>query len=76
MIETYLSSLSLVPTTVASEQLQFMAQWVLAHEKLLELASQFDLFPAQRHVMSDTMLAEVVRQHTMIHTVVSEPSER
>lgn len=76
MIETYQSSSSLVPTTVASEQLQFVEQRVLAREKLLELASQFDLFPDQRQVMSDTMLAQLVRQHIRIHTVASEPSER
>lgn len=76
MIETRQSASSLVPTTVANEQLQFVEQRVLARKNLLALAAQFDLFPGLRQTMSDTMLAELVRRHITINTVAAEPSER
>ena len=76
MIETPQASSSLVPTTVAGEQLQFVEQRVLAREKLLEVAAQFDLFPGLRDTMSDTMLAELVRKHVTIHTVAGNPTDR
>jgi uncharacterized protein involved in exopolysaccharide biosynthesis len=69
---------SLVTTTVASERMQFIEQRVLAREKLLALADRFGLFPALRETMSDSRLAELMRQHIVldIQTVVPGPSEQ
>ena len=76
MVETTPTSSSLLPETVMSEQLQFIEQRVLAREKLLALANEFDLFPGARDEMSSTMLADLVRRHINIHTVAAEPTAR
>ncbi|MDI6025829.1 hypothetical protein QBK99_06455 [Corticibacterium sp. UT-5YL-CI-8] len=76
MIDTPQSQSTLLPATVTSEQLQFVEQRVLAREKLLALANEFDLFPGVRQTMSDTMLAELVRRQVNITTVATESSER
>lgn len=76
MIEAPQTSSSLVPATVAGEQLQFVEQRVMAREKLLDVAARFDLFPGLRKTMSDTMLAQLVRQHITIHTVAGDPTDR
>lgn len=70
------SPTSLLPATVASEQLQFIEQRVLARDKLLALAERLDLFAEQRSAMSQSKLAQLMRQHILIHSVASEPSER
>lgn len=76
MVEPTPASSMLLPETVMSEQLQFIEQRVLAREKLLALANEFDLFPGARAEMSTTMLADLVRQHININTVAAEPSAR
>lgn len=76
MVETTPSSPGLLPESVMSEQLQFIEQRVLAREKLLALANEFDLFPGAREEMSSTMLADLVRKHINIHTVAAEPTAR
>lgn len=76
IIESPQSSTSLVPSTVANEQLKFVEQRVLARENLLKLASKYDLFPGPRQSMSDTMFAQLVRNHITIFTMAAEPSDR
>lgn len=75
MIEAPETSSTLLPTMLTSEQLQFVEQRVLAREKLLALAKEFDLFPGVRETMSDTMLAELIRRHISINTVAAESSD-
>lgn len=76
LIEAPQPSTSLVPSTVATEHLQFIEQRVLARDKLLALADKLHLFPGQRSAMSETKLAQLIRQNISIDTVVTEPSER
>lgn len=76
MIETSQPSSTLMPTTVASEHLRFVEQRVLARDNLLALAEKFDLFPGLRQTMSDTKLADMVRNQISIQTVAAEPSDR
>ncbi|UVK40211.1 hypothetical protein LHFGNBLO_001650 [Mesorhizobium sp. AR10] len=76
LIEAPQSPTSLVPSTVATEHLQFVEQRVLARDKLLALAEKIHLFPGLRNTMSETKLAQLIRQNISINTMVTEPSDR
>lgn len=67
---------ALVQSTVANERLQFIEQRVLARDNLLELARKFGLFPDLAGQVSNTQLAQIVRNQIVITTRASEASEQ
>jgi uncharacterized protein involved in exopolysaccharide biosynthesis len=67
---------SLVSSTVANERMQIIEQRVLARENLLSLVNKFNLFPQMRAELSDTKVAELVRNQVTIRTAISEPSDQ
>lgn len=76
LIEAPRSQTSLVPGTIANEHMQFIEQRVLARNKLIALADKINLFPELRKTLSETRLAQLIRQRIVIRTVAADPLER
>lgn len=63
---------SLVNPTVGNERLQLIEQRLLTRESLLALADKFNLFPEARATLPKAKLAELVRNHLVLDTMVAE----
>lgn len=63
---------TLVNPTVANERLQLIEHRLLTRESLLSLAEKFDLFPEARATLPKVKVAELVRSHLVLNTMVAE----
>lgn len=63
---------TLVNPTVANERLQLIEQRLLTRESLLSLAIKFNLFPEARATLPKVKVAELVRDHLVLNTMVAE----
>lgn len=67
---------ALVQSTVATERLQFIEQRALKRENLLRLVETFDLFPELSTQLSNTELAQLMRQQITINMRASEGQDQ
>ena len=56
-------------TSAAQERIQVIEQRLMTRDNLIAIADKFQLFPAQRNLMSVTQLVEMMKKKTSIATV-------
>src|SRR6516165_5617753 len=56
-------------TNAAQERIQVIEQRLMTRDNLIAIADKFQLFPAQRNLMSVTQLVEMMKKKTTIATV-------